>query len=103
MPYIMLWPESERSKLAAWAKNQAPKGCKQEGMLAEQIHQNTPDTPDGWTNKDTGSGRHMGDSSSAFVLEVLELHRWANDTTTLELYYETVKQIVHWQLKQSEK
>ena len=102
MPYITLWPHAERSKLAAWAVNQAPRGWAEEGMLAEQIHQNTPDTPDGWTANDTGSGRHMGDSSSAFVLEVLELYRWANDTTTLELYWQTVKQVVHWQLKQSE-
>jgi hypothetical protein len=102
MPYITLWPDAERSKLAAWAANQAPKGWAEEGMLAEQIHQNTPDTPDGWTANDTGSGRHMGDSSSAFVLEVLELYRWANDTTTLGLYWQTVKQVVHWQLKQSE-
>lgn len=43
----------------------------------------------------------MGDSSSAFVLEVLELYRWANDMTTLKLYWENVKQVVHWQLNQS--
>jgi non-lysosomal glucosylceramidase len=102
LPYIMLWPMAERSKLAAWAYNQAPPGWKQEGMLAEQIHQNTPDMPDGWTSNNTGTGRHMGDSSSAFVLEVLELYRWSNDTTTLKLYWHTIKQIVHWQLQQSE-
>ncbi len=101
MPYIMLWPNSERSKLAAWANNQAPIGWKEEGMLAEQIHQNTPDSPDGWTAKDTGSGRKMGDSSSAFVLEVLEFYRWSNDTITLGLYWETIKGIVGWQVKHS--
>ena len=88
----MIWPDTERSKLAAWANNQAPPGFgeKVEGMLAEQIHQNTPDTPDGWTANTTGSGRHMGDSSSAFVLEVLELYRLGNDLKTVSLYYETV-------------
>jgi non-lysosomal glucosylceramidase len=101
VPYIMLWPDSERSKLAAWANNQAPTGWQEAGMLAEQIHQNTPDTPDGWTANDTGSGRKMGDSSSAFVLEVLEFHRWSNDTITVGLYWETIKGIVGWQLKHS--
>jgi non-lysosomal glucosylceramidase len=43
----------------------------------------------------------MGDSSSAFVLEVLELYRWANDTATVKLYWETVKKVVLWQLKSS--
>lgn len=27
MPYIMLWPDAERSKLAAWAHNQATSGA----------------------------------------------------------------------------
>ena len=101
----MIWPDTERSKLAAWANNQAPPGFgeKVEGMLAEQIHQNTPDTPDGWTANTTGSGRHMGDSSSAFVLEVLELYRLGNDLKTVSLYYETVKGVVKWQLTSSAK
>ena len=43
----------------------------------------------------------MGDSSSAFVLEVLELYRGANDTTTLQLYWPTVKNIVDWQIRMS--
>ena len=47
------------------------------GMLAEQIHNSDPDKAE---------GRRMGDGSSAFVLEVLELFRGANDTTTLQLY-----------------
>ena len=46
-------------------------------MLAEQIHNSDPDKAE---------GRRMGDGSSAFVLEVLELFRGANDTTTLQLY-----------------
>ena len=98
---IMLWPNTERSKMAAWANNQAPSGWSDEGMLAEQIHQSSPDTPDGWTATNSGSGRHMGDSSSAFVIELLELYRWANDTETLKLYYKTVKGVVKWQLNVS--
>ena len=102
IPYLMLWPDAERSKMAAWANNQAPVGWSDEGMLAEQIHQNTPDTPDGWTATSSGNGRHMGDSSSAFVIELLELYRWGNDTTSIKLYYETVvKGVVRWQLNVS--
>jgi hypothetical protein len=73
MPYITLWPDAERSKMAAWAHNQVASG-NDTGMLPEQINQYDPDQPE---------GRRMGDGSSAFVLEVLELYRGANDTTTL--------------------
>jgi hypothetical protein len=43
----------------------------------------------------------MGDGSSAFVLEVLELYRGANDTTTLQLYWPTIRRIVQWQIRMS--
>ena len=43
----------------------------------------------------------MGDGSSAFVLEVLELFRGANDTTTLRLYYPTIVKILQWQIRMS--
>ena len=39
--------------------------------------------------------------SKAFVLEVLELYRGANDTTTLQLYWPTIKRIVQWQIRMS--
>ena len=43
----------------------------------------------------------MGDGSSAFVLEVLELYRGANDTTTLQLYWPALKAILGWQMRMS--
>jgi non-lysosomal glucosylceramidase len=91
MPYITLWPDTERSKLAAWAHNQATSGP-DAGMLAEEIKQSNPDAP---------RGRRMGDGSSAFILEILELYKWANDTTTLRLYYPTVKRAASWQMNVS--
>ena len=91
MPYITLWPDAERSKMAAWASNQEASGS-DAGMLAEQIHNAAPDHPE---------GRRMGDGSSAFVLEVLELFRGANDTTTLRLYYPTITKILQWQIRMS--
>ena len=91
IPYITLWPNAERSKMAAWAHNQLVSGS-DAGMLAEQIHNADPDQPE---------GRRMADGGSAFIIEVLELLRWANDTTTLELYYGVVKQAVGWQINVS--
>ena len=61
--------------MAAWAANQLTSGH-DAGMLPEQIHNSDPDQPE---------GRRMGDGSSAFVIEILELLRGANDTTTLQL------------------
>jgi len=58
-------------------------------MLAEQIHNADPDTPE---------GRIMADSSSMFVLYVLELLKWDGDRTTLDLYYDTITKIVEWQV-----
>ena len=55
MPYITLWPDAERSKMAAWAHNQLQNGS-DAGMLPEQIQNNEPDKP---------NGRRMGDGSSA--------------------------------------
>lgn len=46
-------------------------------MLAEQIHN---------ANPDQGEGRVMSDSSSMFVLYVLELLNWDNDLATVQLY-----------------
>jgi len=77
MPYIMLYTDGTRSKLAAWAGNQGA-----DGMLAEQILNTNPDQP---------QGRIMSDSSSMFIVYLLELMRWSNDTRSLELYYPTAK------------
>jgi len=84
MPYINFFPQTTRSKLAAWAGNQGA-----DGMLAEQILNSNPDAP---------QGRIMSDSSSMFVIYILELLRWDGDTGTAALYYPTVKRVVAWQL-----
>ena len=84
MPYISYFPNSTRSKMAAWAGNQQPNG-----MLAEQIHNADPDTPE---------GRIMADSSSMFIMYVLELWDGDADDTTLNLYYPTVKRAAMWHM-----
>ena len=68
----------------AWAHNQGPNG-----MLAEQILNRDPDQ---------GQGRIMADSSQMFVLYVLELLKWDGDHTTLDLYYDTIKKAIDWQV-----
>ena len=87
VPYIMLFPNAIRSKLAAWAHNQGANG-----MLAEQILNKDPDSP---------QGRVMSDGSSMFLMYVLELLRWTGDRATLELYYPVVKKVAQWQMQVS--
>ena len=58
-------------------------------MLAEQILNTDPDQP---------QGRIMSDSSQMFVLYVLELLKWDGDHTTLDLYYDTIKKAIDWQV-----
>lgn len=77
LPYLFFFPNSSRNKLAAWAGNQQANG-----MLAEQILNTAPDTP---------QGRIMSDSTSMFIFYILELAQWADDTETLKMYYPTVK------------
>ncbi len=88
MPYITMFPNSTRSKLAAWAGNQF-----EDGMLAEQILKNEPDTP---------QGRVMADSTSMFIVYVLELYRWAADDVSLKLYWPTIKKAAEWHISTCE-
>ena len=84
VPYISFFPDSTRSKMAAWAGNQQPNG-----MLAEQIRKVDPDTPE---------GRIMADSSSMFIMYVLELWNGDADEVSLKLYYPTVKRAALWHM-----
>jgi len=88
IPYIMFFPDGTRSKLAAWAGNQGA-----DGMLAEQILNSRPDSP---------QGRIMSDSSSMFILYILELLYWNGDETTAQLYYPVVKKAAQWQISKSQ-
>ena len=61
-------------------------------MLAEQILNKNPDSP---------QGRVMSDSTSMFIMYVLELLRWTGDRSTLEIYYPVVKRAAQWQMQVS--
>eukprot|EP00947_MAST-08B_sp_MAST-8B-sp1_P005443 g5443.t1 len=82
IPYIMMLTDGTRSKLAAWAGNQ-----QKDGMLAEQILNKAPDSP---------QGRVMSDSTSMFIVYVLELLRWDGDEATARLYWPTIKRAAAW-------
>ena len=82
VPYVMMITDGTRSKLAAWAGNQGTNG-----MLAEQILNTDPDKP---------QGRVMSDSTSMFIVYVLQLLRWDADETSLKLYWPTVQKAVGW-------
>ena len=82
IPYIMMMTDGTRSKLAAWAGNQQANG-----MLAEQILNTQPDMP---------QGRIMSDSTSMFIVYVLELYKWDADVVTLKTYWPVIQKAVSW-------
>ncbi|CAF4832453.1 unnamed protein product, partial [Rotaria magnacalcarata] len=50
---------------------------------------------------DQHGGRNMGDVTTIFILETLELYRWTNDFTFLKDMYPHVVAGIQWQLSVS--
>lgn len=63
-------------------------------MLAEQIDNSKPDSP---------QGRIMSDVTSMFAVYVLELLKWDGDAVTAALYYSTVKRGAQWMMSTAAK
>ena len=68
-------------------------------MIPEQLACGCTDGIDAGLDK--GCGRLMSDVSSMFIVYVLELLRWGNDTTTLDELYPAVKRAAEWQMSVS--
>eukprot|EP00039_Didymoeca_costata_P023556 m.7494 g.7494 ORF g.7494 m.7494 type:complete len:1006 (-) comp3723_c0_seq2:57-3074(-) len=94
IPYITIFPESTKSKLLAWGKTQL-----NNGMLTEQLACGCTSKID--PNLDVGCGRIMSDVSSMYIVYILELYRWQNDTETLKEMYPIIKRAAMWHMNVS--
>ena len=93
LPYMLYFPQTEKIKMYVWAKYQLPNGMIQE-MLSPGCTSNT-------APYDQPGGRAMGDVTTIFILETLELYRWTNDLPFLKDMYPYVLNGVQWQLSVS--
>jgi hypothetical protein len=91
---ITIFPDSTRNKLIAWGQTQLPNG-----MIPEQLACGCTSKID--PSLDKGCGRVMSDVSSMYIVYVLELLRWGNDTTTLDRLYPVVRRAAEWQMNVS--
>merc|ERR1712070_366515 len=73
IPYIMFMPETTRNKMRAWGATQQANG-----MLPEQLACGCMGAVD--PGLDRGCGRVMSDVSSMYVVYLLELYKWSNET-----------------------
>ena len=93
LPYILYFPETEKIKMHTWAKYQQANGMIQETLSIGCM---------GITaSYDQHGGRSMGDVTTIFILETLELYRWTNDYTFLKDMYPHVVAGIQWQLNVS--
>lgn len=93
LPYIIYFPQTEKIKMYAWAKYQQADGMIQEELAVGCGGDTVP--------YDRHGGRRMGDCTTIFILETLELYRWTNDSTFLKDMYPHVLAAVKWQLSVS--
>ena len=93
LPYMLYFPETEKIKMHAWAKYQQADGMIQETLTSGCLGDTVP--------YDEHGGRRMGDVTSIFILETLELYRWTNDLVFLKDMYPHVLAGVKWQINVS--
>ena len=93
LPYILYFPETEKIKMRAWAKYQQADGMIQEALAVGCLGDTVP--------YDDHGGRRMGDVTSIFILETLELYRWTSDAAFLKDMYPHILAGVKWQLSTS--
>eukprot|EP00043_Microstomoeca_roanoka_P010110 m.96381 g.96381 ORF g.96381 m.96381 type:complete len:1092 (-) comp14791_c0_seq2:334-3609(-) len=94
LPYIFFFPETTRNKLQAWGKYALA-----DGMINEQLGCGCMGPV---PNLDDACGRVMSDVTSMFIMYVLELYKWSNDTETLEALWPHVLQGAQWQMSVSQ-
>lgn len=93
LPYILYFPDTEKIKMYAWAKYQQTNGMIQETLSVGCGGDTAP--------YDQHGGRNMGDVTTIFILETLELYRWTNDFAFLKDMYPHVVAGVQWQISVS--
>lgn len=93
LPYMLYFPETEKTKMYGWAKYQQADGMIQEALTVGCLGDTQP--------YDEHGGRSMGDVTSIFIMETLELYRWTNDMKFLQDMYPHVVAGIKWQLSVS--
>eukprot|EP01060_Flectonema_neradi_P034788 TRINITY_DN6212_c0_g2_i1.p1 TRINITY_DN6212_c0_g2~~TRINITY_DN6212_c0_g2_i1.p1 ORF type:complete len:973 (+),score=112.61 TRINITY_DN6212_c0_g2_i1:37-2955(+) len=94
IPYIMLFPESTKSKMIGWGKAQNANG-----MINEQLVCGCTGGID--PVFEHGCGRKMSDVSSMYIVYLLELLRWNNDTDFVREWFQTAQRAAEWQISVS--
>lgn len=90
LPYMVYFPLTEKIKMYAWASYQQADGMIQETFTIGCTGNTFP--------YDQPGGRRMGDVTSIFILETLEIYRWTNDTQFLKDMYSHIVAGLKWQL-----
>ena len=85
LPYLWLMPQYEAQKLRKWGSGQAPEGYIQEFL-----------GPFGLGPFDIPGGRIMGDTTTLWVVELLELWRSSGDGALLEDLWPTARRALQW-------
>eukprot|EP01064_Diplonema_japonicum_P031942 TRINITY_DN5885_c0_g3_i1.p1 TRINITY_DN5885_c0_g3~~TRINITY_DN5885_c0_g3_i1.p1 ORF type:complete len:905 (+),score=206.99 TRINITY_DN5885_c0_g3_i1:218-2932(+) len=91
IPYIMLFPESTKSKIVAWGKVQL-----KNGMIQEQLACGCMGGID--AGFEHGCGRVMSDVSTMYIIYLLELLKWNNDVAFVKEWYPIAKKAAEWQI-----
>ena len=94
IPYIMLFPESTKSKMIGWSKTQLANGMIQEQLACGCMGGIDP-------HFESGCGRVMSDVSSMYIVYLLELLRWNNDQDFVKEWFPTAKKAADWHISVS--
>ena len=95
IPYIMLWPEATKSKVAAWGRGQ-----RANGMINEQLACGCQGAID-HSKLDHPCGRVMSDVSSMYIVYLLELLKWGGEDAFVREWYPVAKKAADWQVSVS--
>ena len=77
-------------------------------MIKEQLRCGSTRSSDPSVSPATGQldipcGRQMSDVSSMFIVYIMELYKWANDTETLTTLWPNVKLAAQWHITRAQK
>ena len=99
IPYSIIFPGGLKSKMQAWAAGQGDDERGARGMINEQLACGCMDAVP--AKLDTPCGRVMGDVSSMFIVYLLEMYQWMNDTAAVRELWPVAKEAARWQINRS--
>lgn len=89
LPYVLLFPELQKSQLRGFASIQKP-----DGFINE-------DLGNSGRPMDDAQARGMGDCTSAFVLAVYMHYLWTNDRKLLDALWPHARKAARWQIERA--